>query len=127
MVCAPPLIGKVPGHTLVMVGLVLLTVRFTVMLCALAPAPDAVTVIFPTYAAVCCARLDASTETVAVYVATARLVGWARKLRLPGSLPVSGPTVNQRMFVPETAVVNAGVPAFVFTETVCAAGSAAPI
>ncbi len=213
MVCTPPLIGRVDGHTLVMVGLVLLTVRFTVMLCALAPAPDAVTVIFPTYAAVCGARLDASTEivrtsrspgsttptvgltcsqaapeaaenemgvpfvdrvtvcatsgiggavkfsavalkvtvdggevtdrvtgmfngfvtpvtvtvTVAVYVPTARLVGLTRKLRLPGSLPVSGPTVNQRMFVPVTAVVNAGVPAFVFTETVCAAGSAAPI
>ena len=206
------MIGKVPGHTLVIVGLVLFTMRFTVMLCALAPAPDAVTVIFPTYAAVCGARLDASTEivrtsrspgnttptvgltcsqaapdaaenemgvpfvervtvctasgiggavkfsavalkvtvdggevtvkvtgmskgfvtpvtvtvTVALYVPTDRLVGLARKLKLPGSLPLSGPTVNQSVFVPMTAVVNAGVPAFVFTETVCAAGSGAP-
>jgi len=213
MVCAPPLIGNVAGHTLVMAGFVLLTVRLTVMLCALAPAPDAVTVIFPTYAAAWGARLDASTEivrtsrspgsttptvgvtcsqaapeaaenemgvpfvdsvtvcaaggiggavklsvvelkvtvdggevtanvtgmfrgfvmpvtvtvTVALYVPTARLVGLARKLRVPGSLPVSGLTVNHSVFVPAIAVVNAGVPAFVFTETTCAAGSAAPI
>jgi hypothetical protein len=64
--------------------------------------------------------------TVAAYMPTARLVGLARKLRLPGSLPLSGPTVNQRVFVPEMAVVNAGVAEFVFTETVCAAGSGAP-
>ena len=67
------------------------------------------------------------TVTVALYVPTARLVGFARKLRLPGSLPLSGLTVNHSVFAPVMAVVNAGVPAFVFTETVCAAGSTAPI
>ena len=193
--------------------MVLFTIKFTVMLCALAPAPDSATVIFPTYAAVCGARLDASTEmvrtgrspgstiptvgltcnqaapeaaekemgvpfvdrvtvcaatgiggavkfsavvlkvtvdggevtvnvtgifkglmmpvtvtvTVAAYMPTDKLAGLTRKLRLPGSLPLSGPAVNQSVFVPEMAVVNAGVPAFVFTATVCAAGSAAPI
>jgi len=105
MVCTPPLIGRVDGHTLVMVGLVLFTIRFTVMLCALAPAPEAVTVIFPTYAAVCGARLDASTEIV-------------RTSRSPGSTtPTVGLTCSQA--APEAAENEMGVP-FVERVTVCA-------
>src|SRR5260370_31675868 len=105
MVCAPPLIGRVPGHTLVMVGLVLFTIRFTVMLCALAPAPDAVTVIFPTYAALCGARLDASTEIV-------------RTSRSPGSTtPTAGLTCSQA--APEVAENEMGVP-LVERVAVCA-------
>src|SRR6266567_2805077 len=107
MVCAPPLIGKVAGHTLMMAGFVLFTVRLTVMLWALDPAPDAVTVIFPTYAAVCGARLDASTEIV-------------RTSRSPGSTtPTVGVTWSQA--APEAAENEMGVP-FVDSVTVCAGG-----
>ena len=106
MVCAPPLIGNVAGHTLAMVGFILFTIKFTVMLCALGPAPDAVTVIFPTYAAVCGARLDASTEIV-------------RTSRSPGSTtPTVGLTCSQA--APEAAENEMGVP-LVERVTVCAA------
>src|SRR5882762_2458739 len=107
MVWAPPLIGKVAGHTLVMVCVALFTVRLTVMLSALEPAPDAVTVIFPTYTAACGARLDASTEIV-------------RTSRSPGSTtPTVGVTCSQA--APEAAENEMGVP-FVDSVTVCATG-----
>lgn len=50
MVCAGPFTGKVGGHTLVMVGVELFTVKLTVMVCDLTvtAAPDATTVILPT-------------------------------------------------------------------------------
>src|SRR5258708_35063020 len=90
-----------------MVGLVLFTIKFTVMLCALGPAPDTVTVIFPTYAAVCGARLDESAEMV-------------RTSRSPGNTtPTVGVTCSQA--APEAAENEMGVP-FVESVTVCAGG-----
>ena len=66
MVESPPFTGSVKGQTLLMVGVLLLTVRFTATFCDLAvtDAPDATMVILPVYAAACGTRLVAFTVTV---------------------------------------------------------------
>ena len=49
--------------------------------------------------------------TVAGYRPTARLVGFARKLKVAGSLPLSGLTTSQSEFVPVTGPITESLPA----------------
>jgi hypothetical protein len=71
------------------------------------------------------------TVTLALYIPTPRLVGLARRLRLPGSFPLDGLTVSHNDEPPGgaggTTAVKAGVPVLARTATVAAEGSAAPI
>jgi phosphoribosylcarboxyaminoimidazole (NCAIR) mutase len=57
-----------------------------------------------------------------MYDAAVRLVGFTRTVRLPGTVPLAGPTVSH-WSGPGVVAVKVGVPALGFRLTVCAAGN----
>jgi hypothetical protein len=57
------------------------------------------------------------TVTDELYVLAVRLVGFTRTVRLPGTVPLTGPTVSHGS-VPGLVAVKLGVPKLAFTDTV---------
>lgn len=100
--------GSVGGQIFVMVGVELLTVKFTVMVCALVAVavPDRAMLIFPTYAVACGIRVVGSGVMVRICCS-------------PGNTtPTLGVTDSHT--APEVAANEIGAPSVVNT-TVCAA------
>lgn len=62
------------------------------------------------------------TVTDELYVLAERLVGFTRTVRVPGTVPLTGPTVSHGS-VPGLVAVKVGVPELAFTVTVWAAGN----
>jgi hypothetical protein len=57
------------------------------------------------------------TVTVELYVFATKLVGFTRTVRVPGTVPLAGPTVTQRSGAGVVAV-NVGAPELALTVTV---------